>query len=316
MRRRLATTPAQIEALRPLWDHLEPRGTIFQSYQWNCVAAHVLSDRARPHVLVVENDSGAVILPLAVTGPGTVEFLGEMLFDYRDVLAVGDPSLMETAWREIGEAGYSLALSPVRHGAAVASASSLEFESWVGAPCLLGRDISADAFLARHGRARKQMGRLLRAGGHFERYTGRHLELLREIYDAKAEQFRGAALDIFSDPVRRRCMVEIGAACGTQCEIFTIEAGTTLVAALVTYRDGNVRRCYTIWNDPAWENYSPGIVLLLHVGHESLLEGLDVDFLTGEQPHKRRFATGRVQLYQASATAEALAGRSAEPLAA
>ena len=158
------------------------------------------------------------------------------------------------------------------------------------------------------------MGRLQRACGRFERYTGGNRELLREIYDAKAEQFGGS--NLFCDPARRRCMVEIAAASGSRCEVFTVEAGTTLVAALVTYRDPGVRRLYTIWNDPEWENYSPGIALLLHVCHESLRAGLDVDFLTGEQPHKTRFAHDRVQLYQASATAEALAGRSAESLAA
>lgn len=314
MRRRLATTPAEIEALRPLWEHLELGGTIFQSYQWNRVAAEAFPDRARPHVLALETDNGAVILPLALTGADTVEFLGETLFDYRDVLAAGEPSLIDFALREVGEAGYELAQSPVRHGAAITSVSGLELRPWVGAPCLRATHLTPQAFITRHGRARKQMGRLQRAGGRFERYTGGNRELLGEIYDAKAEQFGGS--NLFSDPARRRCMVEIAAACGARCEVFTVEAGTTLVGALVTYRDPGVRRLYTIWNDLAWENYSPGIALILHVCYESLAEGLDVDFLTGEQPHKTRFASDRVQLYQASATAEALAGRSAESLAA
>jgi CelD/BcsL family acetyltransferase involved in cellulose biosynthesis len=305
-----------MEALRPLWRALEPKATIFQSYTWNRVVAAMLSDRAQPHVVAMENDNGAVILPLAITGPGRAEFLGEMLFDYRDILAVGDGSLLGSAWREVGDAGYSLAASPVRHQATVAATSGLELRPWVGAPCLRSREVTPTVFLARHGKARKQRGRLLRAGGHFERYSGRSAELLREIYDAKAEQFRGATVDIFSDLARRRCMTEIAAASGPRCEVFTIEAGTTLVAALVTYLDPGVRRLYTIWNDPAWEAYSPGIVLLLQVCDDSLREGLDVDFLTGEQPHKTRFATGRVQLYQASATADALAGRPAESLAA
>jgi len=95
-RLRIATGAREIEALRPLWQSLErdPAASVFQSYHWNLAAARHLGERDRPYVVAVESDSGAAIVPAAVANGG-VTFLGEMLFDYRDVLAAGDRAALE-----------------------------------------------------------------------------------------------------------------------------------------------------------------------------------------------------------------------------
>jgi CelD/BcsL family acetyltransferase involved in cellulose biosynthesis len=318
MRRiRIVQSAVEFEALRPLWEALGrgPSATIFQSYTWNLAAAQHFSDREQPYVVALESDAGAVIVPAAKNVNGTT-FLGEMLFDYRDALAEGETSLIAEALSEIGKTATELYLPAIREGALLGSDHG-ELEPWVGAPLLLRADITPESFLAQHFKARKQMRRLLALGAAFARYRGDSTALLRWVYARKAEQFAGASVDIFSDPLRQRCMVDIAAATAERCDVFSIEVGSAIIAALVTFRDAGVRRFYTIWHDSRWEEYSPGIVLLLHACHESLREGLDVDFLTGEQPHKARFATSRVQLYRFRAAVEPLlADRSALPVAA
>jgi len=320
MRRlRIATTVAELEALRPLWVHLggQPGTTMFQSYLWNIVAARSFADREQPFVIGLESDSGAVIVPAVRTGATSAGFLGELLFDYRDVLSIGERGLIAEALAELGRRGLDLSLTAVRAGSHLASGVVGRTEPWVGAPCLRRAEMSADAFLAQHFKARKQMRRLRGIGAEFKRYPGTATTLLRWLYERKAEQFTGATNDIFSDLDRRQCMEEITLASGERCDLFTIEFGSAVVAALVTFRDRDFRRLYTVWHDARWEEFSPGIVLLLHACHESLSEGLDVDFLTGEQPHKARFASSRVQLYRLDAdAAELLAARQMTSLAA
>jgi hypothetical protein len=78
------------------------------------------------------------------------------------------------------------------------------------------------------------------------------------------------------------------------------------IAALVTFIDGPVRRFYTTWMDPAWSKHSPGVALLFEATRQTLEQGLDCDYMTGEQPYKLRFATGSEPLYKIDTGAEQL----------
>lgn len=301
--------------MRPLWEALEREGsgTIFQSFRWNLAAARHLAAREQPYVIAMDTDSGAVIVPAATAGAHAT-FLGESLFDYRDVLAAGDSSLLPEALCELGKTRRDLRLPAVRQDAVLGCGTR---EPWVGAPLVRRSLTDAEQFLDQHFRAHKQMRRLMRAGASFARYDANDATLLGWLYRHKALQFAGSGLDIFSDPARRACILEICAASGPLAEVFAIELGSALIAALVTFREPAVRRLYTIWHDAAREDLSPGVVLLLHAVHASLQEGLDVDFLTGEQPHKTRFANDRVQLFRLQASAAQLMGEEqAVPLAA
>ena len=302
---RVATSAVELESLRPLWEKLsrEPQATIFQSYQWNIIAARSFADREAPYVIALEDEVGAVIVPASrpMKGGSSATFLGERLFDYRDVLAVGDTELIQGGLDQLSAAGYELWLPAIWEDSLLLTSGCGKPSPWVGAPYLRRVDMDPDAFLAQHFKARKQMRRLVRAGAEFRRYDGGATGLLRSIYARKATQFASSD-DIFSDPRRRDCMVEIAGAWGKKCDIFTIEFGSAMVAALVAFRDREVRRFYTIWHDSRWRQFSPGIVMLLHACQASLTEGLDVDFLTGEQPHKTRFAAGSTQLYRFNAS--------------
>ena len=94
----------------------------------------------------------------------------------------------------------------------------------------------------------------------------------------------------------------------SRCELFTLEnAAGKLIAGLVSFRDGNIRRCYTIYFHPEWARYSPGVALLYEVTARSLGEGLSCDYMTGEYPYKLRLANASRPLYRVEASAEELA---------
>ena len=89
-----------------------------------------------------------------------------------------------------------------------------------------------------------------------------------------------------------------------------------LVAALVTIRDVDARRLYTVYFDPAWSKFSPGTVLIYEVTARTLAEGLDCDYMTGEYGYKNRLATAMVPLLKVEASAEQLARASSRERAA
>src|SRR5438270_8056462 len=89
-----AHSPAEMEAIAPLWNRIvSTQGSqLFQRFAWNHLAARTFSDRLATLVVAVEADDGAAIIPAAINhGSGKIELLGEALFDYRDVLLLGNP---------------------------------------------------------------------------------------------------------------------------------------------------------------------------------------------------------------------------------
>jgi len=107
-----------------------PPATLFQSYAWNEIAARLFAERERPYVVVVESDSGAAIIPACVRH-GSVSLLGEELFDYRDVIAAGDATLLDVAWQKISEIGSPFEVKAVR-----GQRTWAEMRPFAGAPYL------------------------------------------------------------------------------------------------------------------------------------------------------------------------------------
>ena len=138
-------------------------------------------------------------------------------------------------------------------------------------------------------------------------HTGLNSDLVRFIYQQKGSQPAATGDNLFQDPRRIQFMMAVCRAVANACEIFTYESAGTLVAALVTFRDGKVRRFYTIYFDQEWSRYSPGMVLLYEVTRRSLAAGLECDYMTGEHGYKLRFATSVVPMYWAEASADTLA---------
>jgi CelD/BcsL family acetyltransferase involved in cellulose biosynthesis len=176
-------------------------------------------------------------------------------------------------------------------------------EHFSTAPQLLNREITAEDFARRHSRAFSRLRKLQRIGLHLCQYSGSS-PIVRQIYARRAQQSDGE--DLFRDPLRVEFMVAVCREAGNSCEVFALEHGGTLVAALVTFRDHEFRRFYTAYYDHGWARYSPGVSLLFEIVRRSLEQGLNVDLMTGEQAYKMRIAKGRQELFRVNASAAQL----------
>lgn len=308
-----------LQRIRPLWEELEkqPGMTMFQSYAWNMTALKVFGEREAPRLVYVESDAGAALVPSVVGRRcGKVHLAGESLFDYRDALVAGDARILAHAFEQIAEWKMSFELKALRGDDGRGAWSGLDTSFFANAPRLSASN-DADEFVSSRNRLGRFTRRFRRAGVEYHRHSGANRALVRHVYEKKAEQ--DVSSNLFRDPLRREFMMEIAALPESRCEIFTYESVGELVAALVTFRDGNVRRFYTTYFDQRWAKESPGQVLLFEATAESLREGLECDYMTGEYLYKNRFADEMVPLYEVRAKPEQLraaGSRLREPIAA
>ena len=260
-------------------------------------------------VIHAENDSGAAVIPACINR-SHVSLLGEALFDYRDVLAAGDPDILRRAWQQAATATRPFSVTALHGERPRRQWEELGFTTapFCNAPAVRRADIAADDFAQKHTRSARLLRRLARAGVEVQTHGGGESALVRQIYEAKARQLAGVEGNLFADRKRIDFMMAV-AATDPGCEIFTLETAGALVAALVTFRDElhSVRRFYTVYYEHAWAHESPGVALVFEVTRRSLEQGLDCDYLTGEQPHKNRFATHLAPLFRVQAEAADLA---------
>lgn len=304
LRVKVACSAAEIEHLASAWDSLlTPDLSLFQSYRWNRLAANVFGDREQPYFLFAENDNGAAILPAVVdVREQIVRFAGEQMFDYRDYLARGANTPLLHAWQEVAALNLPIAIRAIRRRQDPIW-DRMPRTFFTRAPHLSSDAITADEFVHSHSRAFSRLRKLERMGLHVRQYSG-DSPVARHIYELRARQSMEG--ELFHDPPRVEFMV---AACreeGSRCEIFTLEHGSTLAAALVTFRDAEVRRFYTIYYNHGWARFSPGVCLLFEISRRSLEQGLSFDLMTGEQAYKMRIADGAQELFEVKAGAAEL----------
>jgi len=294
-----------MDRLQPVWDQLYHRSssTLFQSFAWNRLAAASFPAREEPCVVCAESDSGAAIIPAAVADYG-LTFLGEALFDYRDVLHAGDPSVLRRGWQELAALGLPLFFAALRGEERRAAWDELKPQPFVNAPCVQAQSTTAEKFAAAHNRLARNSRRLARNGVEFRHHPGPSPDLVRRVYQYKADQ---QPTSLFRDPARVNYVANAAALSAGSCDLYTLDKAGSLIAALLTFRDRGTRRFYTIYYDQEWAYFSPGVVLVYEVTRRSLAEGLDCDYMTGEQPHKTRLANSSVPLFRVEATWEALA---------
>lgn len=303
---RIATTAQELLEFRPLWEELitDSGCTVFQNFDLNLLAAKMFAGREVPHVVCVTDSRGIAIIPAVIRLRDVViRLLGEELFDYRKFLHVGDQEALRTALAELAKLKMPLDVIAMREGA-LPGVCGLSLTPFAGAPIVRCSDTDADQFNRTHHRLPRNLRRLSARGYEIQRYDGENPQLLREIYRLKARQ---DPQSLFHDPERVEFMVNAALLQPELFEIFTLEREGQLGAALVTLRDGNVRRLYTGWFAPDLAKHSPALCLIHHVTCEALDEGMDCDYMTGEQPYKLRLATGSHQLYRVQATAQELA---------
>jgi CelD/BcsL family acetyltransferase involved in cellulose biosynthesis len=312
----IASNLHEIARLGYFWDKL-PATTMFQSFDWNATAARVFRDRESPYIIYAESDSGRALIPAAID-QDRLSLMGETLFDYRDVLSEGDQCVLHSAWHRAAQSQRMFSAGALRQNAKVARWTGFNLDNFYGAPYVSAREITADRFASDHNRLARFRRRFERMGMALRCHHGFNSDLIQLIYQQKGSQPAETGDSLFSDPLRQQFMVEICRTLGNACEVFTLETSGTLVAAIVTFRDRNIRRFYTIYFDQAWAKHSPGIVLLYEVTRRTLEAGMDCDYMTGEHAYKMRFATSVVPMYWATASADELASmhQHQEPIAA
>lgn len=304
----VAHTADEMLALRSRWEYLQARcpSTIFQSFKWNWIAAKSFADREPPYVVFAETSSGMALLPLCINlERRKLSCLGDVLFDYRDVLAIGEDTALLAAWDTVARLGV-----PFSSGGLEASFHA----KWAGfhlnpfyrAPQVKCSEISADRFAVTHTRSASRLRRLERMGVVFAEHTPASPAVTRWIYEQKAAQPPEAGENVFSDARRIEFMNAVASNEPHDVEAFTFEIAGKCIAALVTLREHRCRRFYTIWFDLQWAKHSPGISLIYEVTRRSLDQGLNCDYMTGEQDYKMRLATFVEPLYWIEASAEEL----------
>jgi len=297
---KVARSAAEIDEWRSAWEGLASRDcNLFQSFRWNRLAAERFAEREAPYFIFSQDDNGLAFLPAVIRlDAKTISFAGEALFDYRDYLSAGDEGPLALAWRHLSELKLPLSITSIcRPHAAIWQRLPKTFFS--RAPRLISSETTASEFIHAHSRAFNRLRKLERMGLEVKRYSG-DSPAVRRIYELRARQSTPG--ELFHDRVRVDFMV---AACrqeGSNCEVFTLEHGGTLAAALVTFRDEGFRRFYTTYYDRAWARYSPGVSLLFEISRRTLDEGLSFDLMTGEQSYKMRIAKSAQDLFEVKAT--------------
>ena len=301
--------------IRPLWESLHTSGncTIFQNFDLNVLAAERFADREEPFVVCAESSGGAAIVPAVLRrSDGTIRLLGEELFDYRCFLHGGGDDALRAALSALAELGRPLEVVAMRENDRSAVTGELQMLPFAAAPGVSCAQISAEQFAAAHTRLTRNLRRLERLGFELTSYDGANPQLLRSIYAGKVGQ---SASSLFHDPLRIEFLISAAALMPDVFEIFTLENGPQMAAAVVTLRDRDTRRFYTGWFAPEYEKHSPALALIFEITRQSLADGIDCDYMTGEQPYKMRLATGSVPLWRVQATAAQLGAFRRSPVA-
>src|SRR5262249_3594902 len=273
-------------ALRPAWESLcaPERTTIFQDFHWNLLALTMFAGREEPCVVYARASDGLAIIPaVARRNDSTLRLLGEELFDYRGFLHAGSQEVLNAALTALAERRLPLEVTALRGCDCDRAHAGLPLHPFSAAPAVLRADISSEGFAAGHNRLARNLRRLERLGFALHSYDGSHSALLRSIYHKKAHQDPSS---LFRDPARIEFLVNAAVFHPRTFEIFTLECGARLGAALVTLRDGLERRFYTGWFDAELQKHSPALTLMYEVTRLSLAAGLDCDYMTGEQSYE------------------------------
>ena len=306
MKIRVAESIAGARKLSHLWTNIlgaSPR-TIFQNFEWNLLALETFKDES-PYFVTAESDSSVAILPVVIRND-SLALAGGPMFDYREAICTGDGTALMAAIEALSELNRPLSVHGIR-ARANRELEHLAPQPWTAAPCVSSRDLSAEQFVNRHARGRRALRRLNEMGATVAIIKGTP-QLLDALYRQKAQEPTTCGENVFRDERCVAFMRGVASLPNTKCEVFQLECKGKRIAALVTFIDRETRRFYTTWMDPEWSRHSPGIALLFEATRLTLEQGLDCDYMTGEQPYKLRFATGSEPLYKVEASAQQLAG--------
>lgn len=304
-------------ALEPAWQRLaESRGNLFVGPDWVATALSVFAPSN--YLLAVAREGREVVGVMPIEGrPGrrnVMRFLGSELGDRFEPLCAGaveQEFLGELASTLEGRGGFRMMV--LNHvdvestwwrrlaggeGSRIAAVAQRESEEFY--IDLAGLDW--DGYLATRSKSfRKRLS-------YIERALGRdHSVLIRESQDSSRLdqdldrffalhelrwQARGGSS--LADASKREFIRQVATRLlqRGQLRLRFLEVDGTAVASLLAWKFGG-RYCYYQGGfDPAWSKSSVGTLLIGDTIRAAIKEGADeFDFLLGEEPYKRRFAT-------------------------
>lgn len=333
------TSYQEFAALAPAWDALWQRadGLVFQSHAWVDAWWRTAARRDDRDLLIGLVWNGAeleAVLPFASKrrrGVRVLEWAANEYSDYGDVLLAPDRNRDAVAalWWEIAATGsfdllylnrllpdaaiLSLIASDVAAGTLRPNHRS-EVSHRVAGPWQRGSDwFEAQSKKTRQNyrRGRKFMEeagelrfRLMGPGEPLEPVLARLAALKRAWLER-----HGHVSPLFDEGAPALAAL-IGVMARLDIlHIFVLECGGTIVAVSINFVQRRRMMAFITTYDPTFERASPGMILMMDYIQWSVDQGLEmVDFMSGDEDFKRRFATGSVTLAAVTGT-RTLVGR-------
>ncbi|HEY7855389.1 MAG TPA: GNAT family N-acetyltransferase [Terriglobales bacterium] len=285
--------PAQMgkieEVWRRAWSASAGPATVFQTFEF---ARHWIGTFTQSEVEIWVHSGSSLVLPLARRND-RVSLVGEGLFDYCDLIGPGaDDAVLERA-ADIMAAGD---LKPRATGVR-ADSPFMDFWRRLGEGAYFSaapqRPASAGALPPTRVVGRWQ--RAEQAGVRAREETD--VRERRAVVDWILERKQQHPANMLG-ALERRWIETVVEHSPHLAEVWSLRRGAHIMSGLLCWRYPPTRYCYTVAHDSADAALSPGILLLYFVVNCSMSTGWDVDFLTGEQDFKLRFATRRQALHK------------------
>lgn len=323
----IVTDAARLAAIGPAWGDLWARGgaPIFQHHDWIEAwwnATHAQADRKLLIVLAWRDDTLLAVLPLATNrhrGLTVLEWAGRDACDYCDALLLPgtQPAVLFRLWERLcAEAYFDVSLlnrllpgasawgllKPGLRGVRLSPNRRIEHSMRVAGDWNSGEEWFSH-FPKKIRQNYKRGVKFLEEGAELR---FRLLEPHEDVGSALAQlaafkrlwlQKTGIRAPLFDEdapmlPALARVLVETG-----RMRMFVLERQGEIIAISLNFVEGNSLRAFVTAYDPAFERGSPGMVLMMDYIRWAFDNGLrEVDFLTGAEDFKNRFATRAVPL--------------------
>jgi CelD/BcsL family acetyltransferase involved in cellulose biosynthesis len=323
----IVTTAERLDAIAPAWEALwrAQDGLAFQDPEWVRAWWRTDATRSRRALrigLLWRGDALAAVLPFALVrrvGVRIFEWAGKDHCDFGDVLIHPDcdPERLSGLWRRLmAEGGFDIAyvnrllpdaaaLDLIRHpsaGVAFAPAGRSESNYRVGG----GWPRGAAWLEAQPKKVRqnyRRCGKLLAAEGETRFRLLDPKEPLGPLMERFAALKRdwlarhGLRSDLYDEgSPALEALVAVLAKRGV-LHLFVLECDGRPIAISVNFVQRGVMMAFVTTYDPAYERCSPGMLLMIDYILWAFDRGLEeVDFLSGGEDFKRRFASRGLEL--------------------
>ncbi|HXR98412.1 MAG TPA: GNAT family N-acetyltransferase [Terriglobales bacterium] len=285
---------AHVGKIEGLWGQAWRAGpaTVFQTFDF---ARHWMATFSQAEVEIWVHTTSSLVLPLA-RRDGTVSLVGEGLFDYCDLIG---PAPYGTDGPVLQQAAEIVMAGNARPRATGVRADSRFSDFWrrlgEGRYFSAAPQRPADAGALGHTRIARRWQRAEHAGVRAHEET--EMRERRATLDWILERKQHHPANMLGE-LERQWIETVVEHSPHLAEVWSLRRGEHIMSGLLCWRCPPTRYCYTIAHEPSDAALSPGILLLYFVVNRSMSSGWDIDFLTGEQAFKLRFATRRQPLHR------------------